>query len=66
MTALELADFYELQSWQVANMLRRQHKAIVKLREALQEIADDATDPYTDGWAGAIAKDALKDTEEFK
>ena len=39
MNALELADFYEPQSSQVAAMLRAQHEAIRVLRETLKQIA---------------------------
>lgn len=39
MNALELADFYEPQSSQVAAMLRRQHEEIKQLREALEDTA---------------------------
>lgn len=39
MNALELADFYEPQSSQVAAMLRKQHEAIRMLRDALEDTA---------------------------
>jgi hypothetical protein len=39
MNALELADFYEPQSSQVAAMLRAQHAAIRQLREAMEDTA---------------------------
>lgn len=40
MNALELADFYEPQSSQVAAMLRAQHAAIRQLREALSVLVE--------------------------
>lgn len=84
--ALRLADvligspqFSGTPIWQAADMLRRQHEAIKKLREALNDTAQnlvwmqwgDCRKFQTKGpmitvhEAVAIAEQALKDTEEF-
>ena len=69
--ALRLADvligspqFSGTPIWQAADMLRRQHEAIKVLREALDEINKHA-DGVDDQWCGAIAEQALKDTEDL-
>lgn len=43
MNALELADFYEAQSSQVAAMLRRQNLAILMLRDVLNTVITTST-----------------------
>lgn len=66
MTALELADYFEndadgsVSDSNVAYMLRRQHEAIQKLREAL------ANHFYSPCYAASkAAKQALADTENL-
>ena len=64
MTAIELANKYYttgvMSAVEAAAMLRRQHDAIVKLREAL---ANHFYSPSYD--ASQAVKQALKDTEEI-
>lgn len=68
MTALELADYMEnTERWNVAGvqmqncaeMLRRQHEAIVKLRDALNRVIYHGD--TLNAWKAA--EQALKDTE---
>lgn len=67
MNALELADFYEPQSSQVAAMLRKQQAAIVKLRIAMDKLARLGNEPHFGNSIGnQIAQQALKATEEFQ
>lgn len=40
--------------------LRKEQLTVQRLRDALEKIAIDATNPYTDGWCGTIAYAALK------
>ncbi len=66
MTALELAEWIERDGTgcpnvDAASMLRRQHEAIQKLREALYDIAAF----YSNSWAADRANRALKDTEDL-
>lgn len=62
MNATELADFYEPQSYAVAEMLRKQAEAINMLREALKNTLE-----HCDLHQGtSCAEQALKYTEEFK
>lgn len=49
-----------------ADMLRRQHEAIVKLREAVGGLLNDNSDEYIPSRLWDNARQALKDTEEFK
>lgn len=61
MTALELADFYESQSSQVAAMLRKQAEAIKTLRDALEELRENFSEASVRN-----AQAALEVTEELK
>lgn len=47
--------------WEAIEMLRRQHEAIVKLREALEIVSDG--DIYLPPITRSIVLEALKDTE---
>ena len=66
MNALEFADFIDAavgESTETTKTLRRQHEAIVKLREALIELSGMYVVHHN---AATRAKKALKDTEEFQ
>ncbi len=65
MNALELADFYEAQSSQVATMLRRQNLAILMLRDVLNGVVSSSAPmsaQQVQNWAAMIQ--ALRETKD--